>query len=930
MTKIPGFSATPLVWTAIALAWAVRVCGQAPEVTITQQPADAVTNVGGVASFRVTATGAATVSFQWLHEGQPIDGATRSRLVISPIGSSHAGRYQAQIKNQSSSSTSKIALLTVNPPPALPIVDPLFHGDARLNTTPTCVQVLTSGELVLGPALDGRMVRFRADGILDPNFAPGLPEARFSSLSEETRVYQFIEQPDGRLLVVGNFATYERRPAPGLVRLNRDGARDDSFVLPDDFELLNLGTSDIQRRVALQSDGRILVLTTSGLQRLWPDGQRDLTFAPAVGENSNIAAFAVAGDDRIYTGLSREKLVTRLRPDGTEDPTFSRRAADVATGMKLHVLADGRLIVNGVRYVPNRLAPYSIWTLARWGEDGSPDPTFPVLDVPLFTAPAADGTLYLGGGITITPDGLRAPLALGFGPFDRPVSTIGFPAVFGPDGRLYLYGGFNFYHGVSSARVVRLNRVPADMREVDQPPRILEAWSDDTNLTLGQSTVLHVAAVAPGPVTYEWRRVNADGSISDTVRTNTPAYVFKPRYLVERGNWTVRVLNSAGEAISAPINLALRPPDLRIVGQPTRVAIAPGRLGSLSIELIPFFSGITRAVWTHDGVVMSLLPSWEHAYPREVWSETGVRLELGPASATLAGTYELVLTDASGRTVTSEAMVVTIGETPRMVNLSTRAFVGNGEEALVLGFVIPPGPSRVMLVRGIGPSLAQFGVAGALVDPRLELFDQTGRRWAVNDHWRETGSNADFARVGAFELDRESKEAMLVNAALPPGAYTVRLSGPPGDNGIGLIELYEADDRSERFVNLSSRVYLAPGKGPAIAGLAIRGPGGKRVLVRAAGPALASFGVAAPLGNPRLEVRAPGEQLVGANDDWTRQDGADEVSQAAIAAGAFAFSAGSRDAALILMLPAGNFTVLVTGASPTDAGIALLEVYELP
>jgi uncharacterized delta-60 repeat protein len=574
-------------WLLFAIAGSVCDGGQDAAVAIAEEPAGAITNVGGVASFRVVATGAAPISYQWWRDGREISGATGSVLVVSPAGLADAGQYQVQIRNSLSVATSRGALLTVNAAPALPIVDPLFRGDARLNTTPTHVQVLTTGEVMVGPALDGRIVRLRADGSLDPGFAPGLPEAPFSSLAEETRVYQFIEQADGRLLVVGNFATYERRPVPGLVRLNRDGSRDESFVLPADFALLDPRTTDPLRRVALQSDGRILVLTANGLQRLGLDGRRDPSFAPAVGEDSTIVALAVAAADRLYVGLVREKIVTRLLPDGTEDPSYSRRAAEVNTSLKLHVLADGRLIVNGVRVVPSRPVPRIFWTLERWQESGSPDPTFPVLDVPLFTAPAPDGLLYFSDGSTISPEGTRGQLNLGFGPYDSTLSTNRFPAVFGPDGRLYLYGGFSFYHGVNSARVVRLNRVSADQREVDQPPRILAAWADASTVALGQSTLLRVAPVAPGPVTYEWQRVNPDGSLADTVRTSTPTNEFKPHYLGERGTWTVRVLNSAGEAISSLINVVLRPPELRIVGQPTRVAFAPGRLGSLLIELTP-------------------------------------------------------------------------------------------------------------------------------------------------------------------------------------------------------------------------------------------------------------------------------------------------------------------------------------------------------
>jgi hypothetical protein len=340
---------------------------------------------------------------------------------------------------------------------------------------------------------------------------------------------------------------------------------------------------------------------------------------------------------------------------------------------------------------------------------------------------------------------------------------------------------------------------------------------------------------------------------------------------------------------------------------------------------------MTQASWIRDGLFLSRIPNQETGYPRALTNgATDVWLELGRVTAAMAGTYFLTVTNSTGHAVTSQPIIVTVAAAPRLVNLSTRAFVGEGERAAVLGFVIPPGSPRGVVVRGIGPTLAQFGVVDVLADARLELFDQTGWRMAVNDHWRENGSGTDFARFGAFALASDSKDASLAIGGLTPGAYTVRLSGPPGITGIGLIELYETDDRSDRFTNVSSRVFVGPGGSPAIAGLVIRGNEGKRVLVRAAGPALAAFGVTGPLANPRLEVRSAAGALLAANDGWSQQSEAGEVARAAAAVGAFGFAAGSRDAALLITLPAGNSTVLVTGAVPTDVGVALIEVYEVP
>ena len=101
--------------------------------------------------------------------------------------------------------------------------------------------------------------------------------------------------------------------------------------------------------------------------------------------------------------------------------------------------------------------------------------------------------------------------------------------------------------------------------------------------------------------------------------------------------------------------------------------------------------------------------------------------------------------------------------------------------------------SRQVLIRGIGPA---FGVTGALGDPRVILYDGSGRIVAENDNWSAGGATASGplatagGRSGAFPLSADSLDAALV-ATLTPGSSTVHLSGAAGASGIALIEAYE-------------------------------------------------------------------------------------------------------------------------------------------
>jgi uncharacterized repeat protein (TIGR03803 family) len=125
----------------------------------------------------------------------------------------------------------------------------------------------------------------------------------------------------------------------------------------------------------------------------------------------------------------------------------------------------------------------------------------------------------------------------------------------------------------------------------------------------------------------------------------------------------------------------------------------------------------------------------------------------------------------------------------RLINISALYQVGVGANILVAGFVVDGTGTKNVLVRGIGPSLTQFGVSGVLADPKVGVYDSTGTKINENDNWAASLSTT-FSSVGAFPLTAGSKDAALT-VTLQPGAYTVQLSGADGGSGTGLIEIYE-------------------------------------------------------------------------------------------------------------------------------------------
>jgi len=269
------------------------------------------------------------------------------------------------------------------------------------------------------------------------------------------------------------------------------------------------------------------------------------------------------------------------------------------------------------------------------------------------------------------------------------------------------------------------------------------------------------------------------------------------------------------------------------------------------------------------------------------------------------------------------------GLRPRIVNVSTRADFRVGAETLIPGLVVEGGPLPI-LARAIGPALAAFGIERTASDPALAMFAANGARLAANGDWGASSRAAFlpglFRALGAFALPAGSRDAAIA-MTLPVGAVTVPVS-PGATAGTGLVEIYETAAGPGRLRNLSTRGAVDAAGQDLILGFVIAGEGAKRVLLRAAGPALTAFGLPSTLRDPELIVirSADGGSAateVARNDNWPIT-----VGEASVAAGAFAFAPGSLDAALMIVLPAGAYTASVTSRDSTG-GVALLELYDL-
>ena len=123
----------------------------------------------------------------------------------------------------------------------------------------------------------------------------------------------------------------------------------------------------------------------------------------------------------------------------------------------------------------------------------------------------------------------------------------------------------------------------------------------------------------------------------------------------------------------------------------------------------------------------------------------------------------------------------------QLANISTRGFVGNGNNVMIGGFIFGNGEAREkVIIRGIGPSIT--GVADVLADPTLELHDGDGTVLMSNDDWQDDSTQA--AAISATGVQPENRREAAIVVSLAPGAYTAIVAGKGTDAGVAVAEVY--------------------------------------------------------------------------------------------------------------------------------------------
>ena len=309
-----------------------------------------------------------------------------------------------------------------------------------------------------------------------------------------------------------------------------------------------------------------------------------------------------------------------------------------------------------------------------------------------------------------------------------------------------------------------------------------------------------------------------------------------------------------------------------------------------------------------------------------------------PVSAALTGLsastvyhFRVTATNAGGTANGEDATFTTVSSTvaDKAQNLSTRVDVETGVNLGIGGFIITGTDPKLVVIRAIGPSLTDFGVAGALADPVLELHDSTGTIIATNDNWMDN-SDADQTMLVDHLLNPTNDLESAIIKTLDPGLYTAVVSGSNGGTGVALIEIYDLDDPAvaSELGNLSTRGLVGTDVNVLIGGVIVGPEGGldAAVVVRAIGPSLAAFGITDPLADPVLELHNGDGDLIAMNDNWETDPPPDNYSVEVTAAGLA--PSDPSESAIFANLINGLYTAIVSGKDGTT-GVGLVEVYHV-
>ncbi|ANF49948.1 hypothetical protein A0O34_05145 [Chryseobacterium glaciei] len=366
-------------------------------------------------------------------------------------------------------------------------LDTSFVIGTGFNSSPVTTIIQTDGKILVGGSFSNyngvdrnRIIRLNTDGSVDTSFIIGT--------GFNDTVYTIALQSDGKIVVGGNFTSYNDIAQNRIVRLNIDGSIDTSFVMGDGFSTPG-GMSFIET-IAIQSDGKILAggrfakyngTNQQNIARLNADGSADASFYPVNGLrfDHDVNIIALQSDGKILAGggftsiySTSRRYLARLNTNGTLDTSFN-----VGTGFggslsgsvvrSIAVQTDGKILMGGYFTTYKGITQNRI---VRLNTTGSVDTSFAIgTGIDNFfvetIALQSDGKILLGGGFTTyngisqnriirldTSGSIDTSFNIGTA-FNNPVASISLQS----DGKILVAGYFSSYKGLVQNQIARLN-----------------------------------------------------------------------------------------------------------------------------------------------------------------------------------------------------------------------------------------------------------------------------------------------------------------------------------------------------------------------------------------------------------------------------------------------------------------------------------------
>ncbi|MBL9205928.1 MAG: S8 family serine peptidase [Opitutaceae bacterium] len=340
-------------------------------------------------------------------------------------------------------------------------------------------------------------------------------------------------------------------------------------------------------------------------------------------------------------------------------------------------------------------------------------------------------------------------------------------------------------------------------------PPVFTSQPTPRSAAVGQSVTFSAGIASPVTPTYQWYRngVAIPGATSATLSLSNVQASSAGSYsvVVANAGGFVRSSEAALTVLTGPqgwlSNLSVR--TSLDANQPLIVGLVVkgGSKGlliraagpALSAFGVPDVMSDPRLTIYNGGVQVATNDNWPSTLASTFQSVGAFSFPNGSFDSailrTTVGSETVHVLGGSPGVVLVEAYDTSSNGLARLSNVSARNRVSAGAGVLIAGFTVSgTGPAN-LLIRGIGPALSTFGVSNVLRNPQIRAYDSAGRQVASNDDWLPQQSST-FAATGAFALPAGSLDAALA-VQVPPGSYTIHVSGSDGGTGEALVEIYE-------------------------------------------------------------------------------------------------------------------------------------------